>query len=109
MQVFWKQGRCNRGNDCKFKLEGKPGKPSKATPARSNSNDSKGSDKSRRERRKSRGNSRSKTPKSPEGSPRSKAAAAPKPIDPYLVESTPAVLSVGMRCIDDGYDFVWMG
>lgn len=28
-------------------------------------------------------------------------------IDPFLVESTPAVLSVGMRCIDDGYDFVW--
>ena len=32
-----------------------------------------------------------------------------KTIDPYLVESTPAVLSVGMRCIDDGYDFVWLG
>ena len=32
-----------------------------------------------------------------------------KTIDPYLVKSTPAVLSVGMRCIDDGYDFVWNG
>ena len=32
-----------------------------------------------------------------------------KTIDPYLVKSTPAVLSVGMRCIDDGYDFVWIG
>ena len=32
-----------------------------------------------------------------------------KTIDPYLVKSSPAVLSVGMRCIDDGYDFVWNG
>ena len=32
-----------------------------------------------------------------------------KVVDPYLVESTPAVLSVGMRCVDDGYDFVWRG
>ena len=32
-----------------------------------------------------------------------------KDVDPYLVESTPAVLSVGMRCVDDGYDFVWRG
>ena len=30
-------------------------------------------------------------------------------IDPYLVRSTPPVLSVGMRCIDQGYDFVWRG
>lgn len=35
--------------------------------------------------------------------------ALAKAIDPYLVESPPAVLSVGMRCIDDGYDFVWRG
>ena len=75
---FWKQGRCNRGDDCKFKHEGKPGKPRRATPARSGSNDSKGSGKGRR--RKSRSTSRSKSPKSPKspkGSPRSKAAAAP--------------------------------
>ena len=32
-----------------------------------------------------------------------------KTVDPYLVKSTPAVLSVGMRCIDDGYDFIWKG
>ena len=30
-------------------------------------------------------------------------------IDPYLVKSTPPVLSVGMRCIDQGYDFIWKG
>ena len=28
-------------------------------------------------------------------------------IDPYLVRDTPAVLSVGMRCMNDGYDFIW--
>ena len=28
-------------------------------------------------------------------------------IDPYLVQDTPAVISVGMRCMNDGYDFVW--
>ena len=30
-------------------------------------------------------------------------------IDPYLVRSSPTVISVGMRCVDDGYDFVWKG
>eukprot|EP00435_Cladocopium_sp_Y103_P040649 s1620_g11.t1 len=32
-----------------------------------------------------------------------------KTIDPYLVKSTPPVISIGMRCIDDGYDFVLRG
>ena len=32
-----------------------------------------------------------------------------KTIDPYLVQSSPPVISVGMRCIDDGFDFVWRG
>ena len=32
-----------------------------------------------------------------------------KTIDPYLVRSSPPVISVGMRCIDDGYDFIWRG
>ena len=27
--------------------------------------------------------------------------------EPYLLESTPPVLSVGMRCMDQGYDFIW--
>ena len=27
--------------------------------------------------------------------------------DPYLLESTPPVMSVGVRCVDQGYDFVW--
>ena len=62
---FWKQGRCNRGDDCKFKHEGKPGKPRKATPARSGSNDSKGSGEGRGKGRRSRSGSRSKSPKSP--------------------------------------------
>ena len=29
-----------------------------------------------------------------------------KTIDPYLVRSSPPVISVGMRCVDDGYDFI---
>ena len=29
--------------------------------------------------------------------------------DPYLVRSSPPVISVGMRCVEDGYDFVWRG
>ena len=32
-----------------------------------------------------------------------------KTIDAYLVQSSPPVISVGMRCIDDGFDFVWRG
>ena len=27
--------------------------------------------------------------------------------DPYLLESTPPVMSVGVRCVDQGYDFIW--
>ena len=30
-------------------------------------------------------------------------------VKPYLVESSPAVLSVGTRCVDKGYDFIWRG
>ena len=30
-------------------------------------------------------------------------------VKPYLVESSPAVLSVGTRCVDKGYDFIWKG
>lgn len=30
-------------------------------------------------------------------------------VKPYLVESSPAVLSVGARCVDKGYDFIWEG
>ena len=30
-------------------------------------------------------------------------------IDPYLVQSSPPVISVGMRCIDDKFDFIWRG
>ena len=32
-----------------------------------------------------------------------------KTIDPYLVQSLPPVISVGVRCIDDSFDFVWRG
>ena len=27
--------------------------------------------------------------------------------DPYVLPDTPAVLSIGQRCMDEGYDFVW--
>lgn len=30
-----------------------------------------------------------------------------KTIDPYLVQSSPPVVSVGVGCIGDGFDFVW--
>ena len=30
-------------------------------------------------------------------------------VNPYLVQSSPPVLSVGTRCIDEGFDFVWRG
>ena len=30
-------------------------------------------------------------------------------VSPYLVQSSPPVLSVGLRCVEDGFDFVWRG
>ena len=30
-----------------------------------------------------------------------------KPFTPYILEETPAVLSVGVRCMEQGYSFVW--
>ena len=58
---FWKQGRCNRGNDCRFSHEGKQIKsPRAATPARPSSNDSKGS---RRRISRSPGKGRDRSPK----------------------------------------------
>ena len=30
-------------------------------------------------------------------------------VKPYLVQSTPPVLSVGLRCVDEGFDFIWRG
>ncbi len=26
---------------------------------------------------------------------------------PYILDSTPDVLSIGRRCVEDGYEFVW--
>ena len=58
---FWKQGRCNRGNECRFSHEGKQSKsPRAATPARPSSNDSKGS---RRKNSRSPGKGRDRSPK----------------------------------------------
>ena len=58
---FWKQGRCNRGNECRFSHEGKQTKsPRAATPARPSSNDSKGS---RRRNSRSPGKGRDRSPK----------------------------------------------
>ena len=36
---FWKQGRCDRGDECNYLHEGSAGKPRQATPARSASSD----------------------------------------------------------------------
>ena len=58
---FWKQGRCNRGTDCRFSHEGKQSKsPRAATPARPSSNDSRGS---RRKNSRSPGKGRDRSPK----------------------------------------------
>jgi len=62
---FWKQGRCNKGDSCKFSHDGKAGKPRKATPARSGSRDSSGKRKPSKspKRNKSKSPGRSKSPK----------------------------------------------
>ena len=31
------------------------------------------------------------------------------PIDAYVMESTPTVMSIGRRCMQLGYTFVWNG
>ena len=30
-------------------------------------------------------------------------------VSPYLLQSSPPVLSVGLRCVEDGFDFIWRG
>ena len=58
---FWKQGRCNRGTECRFSHEGKQSKSPRApTPARPSSNDSK---RSRRKNSRSPGKDRDRSPK----------------------------------------------
>ena len=36
-----------------------------------------------------------------------KLSALPDPVQPCVLDHTPAVLSVGTRCVDQGYSFVW--
>ena len=36
-----------------------------------------------------------------------KVDALHQPFSPYILEETPAVLSVGVRCMEQGYSFVW--
>ena len=36
-----------------------------------------------------------------------KLSALPDPVQPYVLDPTPAVLSVGTRYVDQGYSFVW--
>ena len=36
-----------------------------------------------------------------------KLPALPDPVQPYVLDQAPAVLSVGTRCVDQGYSFVW--
>ena len=36
-----------------------------------------------------------------------KLPALPDPVQPYVLNHTPAVLSVGTRCVNQGYSFVW--
>ena len=95
---FWKQGRCDRGADCKFLHEGSVGKPRQATPARSASSDGKTKKKHVKnpKRKGSRSSSRSKSPKSPK-SPKSKgsggSSSKPSPAAVCLVASMLASVS----------------
>eukprot|EP00435_Cladocopium_sp_Y103_P019981 s977_g4.t2 len=36
-----------------------------------------------------------------------KLSALPDPVQPYVLDQNPVVLSVGTRCVDQGYSFVW--
>ena len=36
-----------------------------------------------------------------------KLSALPDPVQPYVLDHTPAVLSAGTRCVDQGYSLVW--
>ena len=95
---FWRQGRCDRGADCKFLHEGSGGKPRQATPARSASSENKNKKKNPKnpKRKGSRSSSRSKSPKSPK-SPKSKGSGAssskPSPAAVCLVASMLASVS----------------
>ena len=95
---FWKQGRCDRGADCKFLHEGSVGKPRQATPARSASSENKNKKRNPKnpKRKGSRSSSRSKSPKSPK-SPKSKGSGAssskPSPAAVCLVASMLASVS----------------
>ena len=95
---FWRQGRCDRGADCKFLHEGSAGKPRQATPARSASSENKNKKRNPKnpKRKGSRSSSRSKSPKSPK-SPKSKGSGAssskPSPAAVCLVASMLASVS----------------
>ena len=70
--IFWKRGRCERGDKCNFSHNGPAGKPRQATPARSNSSGKKGGKKSSRSpgRKSSRSPGKQKSPRnsrSPKG------------------------------------------
>ena len=101
---FWKQGRCDRGNQCKFKHEGKPGRPARAaTPARSPSTDSKGN-KRRNSRSPGKGRKDSKSPgrsKSPKPrSPRDKGKPDTPRASPAAVCLIASMLaSVSEACV----------
>ena len=98
---FWKQGRCDRGAECKFLHEGSAGKPRQATPARSASSDSKGKKKFARspKRKNSRSPGRSKSPKNSR-SPKPKGSASSSKTSPAavcLMESMLASVSQAIR------------
>ena len=95
---FWKQGRCDRGAECKFLHGGSVGKPRQATPARSASSENKNKKRNPKnpKRKGSRSSSRSKSPKSPK-SPKSKgsgtSSSKPSPAAVCLVASMLASVS----------------
>ena len=95
---FWRQGRCDRGTECKFLHEGSVGKPRQATPARSASSENKNKKRNPKnsKRKGSRSSSRSKSPKSPK-SPKSKgsgtSSSKPSPAAVCLVASMLASVS----------------
>ena len=82
---FWKQGRCNRGSECRFSHEGKQSKsPRAATPARPSSSES------RKKGSRSPGRGRDRSPK-PKGNRSPKNSRSPKDIPsgrvPYCIDA----------------------
>ena len=98
--IFWKRGRCERGDKCNFSHNGPAGKPRQATPARSNSSGKKGGKKTSRSpgRKSSRSPGKPKSPRnsrSPKGNKNSSSSGKATPAAVCLVASMLASVASG--------------